>query len=148
MTISPQSNPSDRLNVTPINGPYGGLYYSCTIGSWSAGDYTYVIRSTDSTGGSSSSMGTFTVASTINQAPSIGSVVVVEAAAAARDGVMKTNEKLVITWAATSLSGIASQTVLIDGATIAPIYGPYGGLYYSCPIGNWSAGAQLHDPLD
>jgi len=78
-----------------------------------------------------------------SKTPAVSSVVVAEASAA-RDGVLKTSEKLVITWGATSLARIASQTVLVDGAAIAPIAGPYGGLYYSCAIGNWSAGTHSY----
>jgi hypothetical protein len=133
----------DGVAIAPIYGPYGGLYYSCSIGSWAAGPHTYAIRSTDSTGFSSSSTGTFPVVAAAVTGPTISSVVIAEAIGP-RDGTFKTDEKLVITWAATSPNGIASQTMTVDGVAIAPIYGPYGGLYYSCTIENWSAGTHTY----
>jgi hypothetical protein len=51
----------DGVAIAPIYGPYGGLYYSCTIGNWSAGAHAYTIRSTDSHGISSDLTGTFNV---------------------------------------------------------------------------------------
>ena len=78
-------------------------------------------------------------------APDVGSVVVAEAGTV-KNGILESNEPLKITWAASSHYGIASQTMTVDGRTIAPINGPYSGLYYSCPIGTWSARQpHLHD---
>ena len=51
----------DGRSVTPIYGPYGGLYYSCMIGAWSAGTHTYVITTSNSAGFTANSSGTFTV---------------------------------------------------------------------------------------
>ena len=80
--------------------------------------------------------------------PTIASVVVAEAGST-KNGVLESNEALKITWAASSPNGIASQTMTVDGQAIAPINGPYGGLYYSCPIGTL-VGRQphLHDHDD
>ena len=61
-----------------------------------------------------------------------------------KNGKLESNETLKITWAASSRYGIASQTMTVDGKAIAPINGPYGGLYYSCPIGTWSAGSHTY----
>lgn len=51
----------DGRTVTPINGPYGSLYYSCAIGAWSVGTHTYVITAGNSAGFTANSSGTFTV---------------------------------------------------------------------------------------
>ncbi len=74
--------------------------------------------------------------------PTITSVVAAEATP--QNGILESNEKLVITWAATSTLGIASQTMTVDGKTISPINDPYGGLNYSCPIGIWSTGSHTY----
>jgi hypothetical protein len=129
----------DGSLVTPIYGPYSGLYYSSLIGTRGVGDHSYKITSTDSTGATSTSSGTFTVVAA--PGPTISSVVVAEATAP-RDGTLDTTEKLVITWAATSPLRIASQTLTVDGSAVAPIKGPYSGLYYSCQIGTWTAGSH------
>ena len=58
--ITAQSVTVDGTPITPIGGPYGGLYYRCVIGMRSAGTHTYVISATDAAG-TFSSTGTFTV---------------------------------------------------------------------------------------
>ena len=141
--IISQTMTVDGRAIAPINGPYGGMYYSCPIGMWSAGNHTYVIMATGSNGVSFSDAGTFTVAAAAATPPSISSVVVAEAAAA-KNGILEASEPLKITWAASSSAGIAAQTMTVDGRAIAPIDGPYGGLYYSCPIGAWSAGTHTY----
>ncbi len=124
-----------------INGPYSSLYYSCQIGSWGAGTYNYTITSIDTKGVSSSVSGSFTLVDPLP--PSISSIVVVEADGP-RNGSLASDETLVITWAATSSRGVVSQSMTVDGITLAPINGPYGGLYYSCRIGNWAAGDHTY----
>ncbi len=141
--IASQTMTVNGRAIAPINGPYGGLYYSCSIGTWSAGDHAYVITATDSKGVSFSSSGTFSVAASAANPPSIASIVVAEAAAP-KNGILESSDLLKITWAASGLNGIASQTLTVDGRAIAPIAGPYGGLYYSCPIGAWSAGTHAY----
>ncbi len=141
--IASQNVMIDGRRITTINGPYGHLYYSCSIGAWSAGTHFYSITATNASGFSSTSSGTFSVAASAITPITIGSVVVAEAAAP-RDGVLGSTEALVITWAASASNRIASQAVTIDGRTVSPVYGPYGGLYYSCPIGAWSAGSHAY----
>ena len=86
---------------------------------------------------------TVTVTAQDNNRPvTIASIVVAEAAW--KNGILESNEPLKITWAASSPYHITSQTMTIDGQPIAPINGPYGGLYYSCPIGTWSAGNHTY----
>ena len=139
--INSQTVTIDGQPVTTINGPYGGLYYSCSIGTWSAGSHTYVIQAKNAKGLGYSTSGTFSVADVSTQSP-IASVVVAEATRT--NGKLESNEPLRITWAASIASGIDSQTVTVDGHPIAPINGPYSKLYYSCPIGTWSAGSHTY----
>jgi hypothetical protein len=141
--IASQSLTVDGRRIATINGPYGHLYYSCSIGAWSAGSHSYAITATNASGFSSTNSGTFSVAASASTPVTIGSIVVAEAAVP-RDGTLDSTESLVITWAASSSSKIASQAVTIDGRTVSTIYGPYGGLYYSSPIGAWSAGSHYY----
>ena len=139
--IVAQSVQIDGSYYGPIRGPYGGMFYSDSIGTQGVGTHSYTITTTDSLGASSTSSGTFTV---VAPAPPVISHVVVGEATALRNGSLESDEKLVITWAATSSLGIASQTVTIDGTAIKPINGPYGGLFYSCQIGTWTAGSHTY----
>jgi hypothetical protein len=139
--IASQSVTVDGKTITAISGPFSSLYYSCTIGVWAAGSHAYTIKSTDTKGASSTSSGTFTV---VNPPPPTISGVVVAEAAAPKNGTFESNEKLKITWAATSGSGIASQSVTVDGKSITAISGPFSGLYYSCTIGIWAAGSHAY----
>jgi cyclophilin family peptidyl-prolyl cis-trans isomerase len=138
--IVSQTMTVDGRNIVPINGPYSGLYYLCSIGSWSAGTHSYAIHATDAKGNTANSTGTFTVV-----APPTGvySVVVAEAGTV-KNGILESNEPLKITWAASAVTAIASQTITVDSGTITPINGPYSGLYYSCPIGTWAAGTHTY----
>jgi cyclophilin family peptidyl-prolyl cis-trans isomerase len=133
-----QSMTVDGKAIAPINGPYSGLYYSCPIGTWSAGSHTYTIRSVDLRGVSSTRSGTFDVAA--GAGPYVYSVVPAEAVRS--NGILESGEPLKITWGASCPTGIASQTMTLDGGAVAQINGPYGGLYYSCPIGTLSAGVH------
>ena len=143
--IASQSVTVDGRRFTTVGGPYGHNY-SCSIGAWSAGTHDYSITATNASGFSSTYSGSFSVTDPIPSATppvTIGSVVVAEAAAP-KNGILESTEMLVITWAASSPYKIASQAMTIDGRTVSPIYGPYGGLYYSCPIGAWSAGTHTY----
>ena len=117
------------------------MYYSSQIGIRIAGTHTYKITVTDANGNTSSYAGTFAVVAAAG--PSISSVVVAEAAGP-RNGIFQSDEPLVVTWAATSPLRIVSQTLTIDGTLIAPIAGPYSGMFYSCPIGTWAAGSHRY----
>ena len=70
--------------------------------------------------------------------------VVVTDAGAVRNGILQTNEPIEITWAASSHYHVASQTMSVDGRTIAPINGPYSGLYYYCIVGTLDAGSHTY----
>ena len=141
--VASQTMTVDGRTIKPINGPYSGLYYSCPIGKWSAGNHAYVITATDSKGGTSSDSGTFTVAASAATPPSISSVVVAEATPP-MNGTLDSSEPLVITWAASSSNGIASQTMTVDDRAITPINGPYSSQFYSCHIGAWSPGTHAY----
>jgi hypothetical protein len=75
------------------------------------------------------------------RSPAINRVGVAEAAGR-RNGRLETDEKLVITWAASSTSRIVSQGLTIDGHAYGHISGPYNGIYYSCSIGRLGAGVH------
>ena len=99
-------------------------------------DETFYVNLSNPTNATLSSVtGTGTI---VNDDLSISSVVVAEATAT--NGILESNENLVITWQITSAYSLASQTVTVDGNTIAPINGPYSSVYYSCTIGKWAAG--------
>ena len=138
--IASQTVQIDGATVTPISRPYGGLYYSCQIGKRGLGIHWYKITVTDKQKHTSSASGTFSVVP--NPPPSVSSVIVCEAVP--QDHVLESNESLKITWAATSSLRITAETVTVDGTTITAIGGPYGGLYYRCIIGMWSAGAHSY----
>jgi cyclophilin family peptidyl-prolyl cis-trans isomerase len=133
----------DGRTISGIGGPYSKLYYSCTIGTWSAGTHAYVITAVDKTGASFSQSGTIDVTlATPPTPPSVFSPAVGEADKP-KNGVFESNERLVITWGATSQNRIASQSVTVDGRAIAAtVSGPFAKQYYSCPIGAWSAGTH------
>ena len=144
--IVSQSVQIDDGSMAPIHGPYGGLYYSCSIGTRAAGTHTYTITSTDATGGQSTSTGSFTVVSP--DPPTISSVVVGEAAAP-RNGILETNENLVITWAATSSLGVGSQHVSVDGYGNRADQGPFGGRVLFLPDWNLGGGRPyVYDYID
>ena len=140
--IVSQTMTLDGRTIAPINGPYSGLYYLCSIGTIGAGTHTYTIRSTDLRGISTTETGTFNVTAVGPLA--ITSVVVAEASTP-KNGILDPKDSLKITWAASSGAGkIVSQTMTVDGRAIAPINGPYSGLYYLCPIGSWPAGTHSY----
>jgi hypothetical protein len=141
--VASQTMTVDGRSITPIHGPYGGLYYSCPIGKWSAGDHAYVITATDAKGGVFSDSGTFTVAASAATPPSIASIAVAEAGTS-RNGTLDSSEPLLITWAASGSDGIASQAVTVDDRAITPINGPFSSQFYSCHIGAWSPGTHAY----
>jgi C1A family cysteine protease len=144
--VARQTVTVDGRAISAINGPYSGIYYSCSIGTWAAGDHTYTISTTDGSGRISSATGTFTVMAATVTGPTVGSVVVAEAAAP-KNGILESNESLIVTWAATSANGIARQTVTIDGRVFSAINGPYSGRYFLCSIGKWAAGSHTYTVL-
>jgi hypothetical protein len=85
---------------------------------------------------------TFTITNHPNyRSPAINRVGVAEATGR-RNGRLETDEKLVVTWAASSTSRIVSQSITIDGRAYGHIRGPYNGVYYSCSIGKLGAGVH------
>jgi hypothetical protein len=141
--VASQTMTVDGRTITPINGPYGGSFYSCPIGKWSAGDHAFVITATDAKGGVFSDSGTFTVAASAATPPSISSVAVAEVTAS-RNGTLDSSEPLVITWAASNSDGIASQAMTVDDRAITPISGPFSSQFYSSHIGAWSPGTHTY----
>ena len=132
----------DGRSVTPISRPGKNSRYSCSIGAWSAGTHTYTITATDARKISSTVSGTFDVAAATAMPLTIANVAVAEASPPV-NGILESNEMLVITWSASGSPRLASQTMTIDGRAVAPAKGSSGGRY-SCPIGAWSAGTHAY----
>ena len=131
----------DEITVGPIYGPYG-VYYADVFGPLAAGSHTVSIQTTDAKGVSSYYSSTFDVLAVQGDAPTIADVVVAEADPP-RNGILKSNEKLVISWNLTDADGIASKSLSVDGNAVAPIYGPYGSAY--CGVfGPLAAGSHTY----
>jgi hypothetical protein len=137
----------DGVNVSQIYGPYpasSGVNYAGVFDTLSVGSHTYVITATDKLGYSSQSTVTFHVAA--NAGPTIGSVVVVEATGP-RDGVLTTDESLLMTWSAVDPDGVASATIQVDGKNVTPVWGPYAtasGANFASVPGTLSAGNHTY----
>ena len=87
---------------------------------------------------------TMVVSGSVSTTFTIKDVVVAEAGPL-RNGKLEANEPLVITWAAASQTGsVTTQVLTIDGQVFSAIHGPYGGLYYYCPIGVIAAGQHTY----
>jgi hypothetical protein len=138
--LASQAVTIDGRKVTTISGPFSGLYYSCSLGKLGAGSHTYVIKATDSAGIASSVTGTFTVVAVAG--PVISKVAIAEAVS--QNSIVESGESLKMTWSTTSTKGISSQTVSIDGKPISRYSGPFSGQYYSCNIGQLSAGKHVY----
>jgi hypothetical protein len=124
----------DGRLIAPINGPYGGVYYSCPIGTWAVGSHSYTIQAADSKGISSTSTGTFTVVDPPDSAPTIGQVVV-------------SQTKGKISWNVVDPDGVASSTLQLDGALVSNVAGPFAaasGVNFSAPLGQLSAGSHAY----
>ena len=90
----------DGNAVTPVYGPYGGVYYAAVCGPLAAGSHALAIQATDSKGVSSTYNGSFDVIAVSVAPPEISSVVIAESDAP-KNGKLESNEKLVVTWGAT-----------------------------------------------
>ena len=139
--IASQTLTVDGRAISPINGPYSGLYFSCTIGNWVAGSHSYTVHSVDAKGVASNSSGTFTVTAATNAGPTISGVVVASA-------------KGKITWNAQDPDGVASSSLTVNG-TAAKVYGPYAassgvnysGVFGTLPAGNYNYTIKTTDKL-
>jgi hypothetical protein len=132
-SLASQTVTVDGRTITPINGPYSSVYYSCTIGTWAVGDHSYAIQATDSKGVSGSSTGTFTVVAPPNPDPVIGQVVVSQA-------------KGRISWNVVDAAGVAGSAITIDGKSVG-VSGPYtasSGVNYSALLGALAAGSHSY----
>ncbi|MEN6459328.1 MAG: hypothetical protein ABFC63_10400 [Thermoguttaceae bacterium] len=128
----------DGSSVSKVYGPYtatSGVNYSASFGTLSAGSHTYVITAKDTLGNTSTSTGTFTVASAAtNAGPTISSVVVSPA-------------RGIVSWNALDSNGVASASVTVDGSSVSKVYGPYtatSGVNYSASFGTLSAGSHSY----
>jgi hypothetical protein len=138
--LAAQSVTIDGRRVAKISGPFSGIYYSASLGQLAAGTHTYVITATDSAGVSSRVTGTFKVNAIAG--PVISKVVIAEAVQ--QNSIVETGESLKMTWSTTTSKGVSWQTVAIDGKQILRYAGPFGGQYYSCNIGQLSAGKHVY----
>jgi hypothetical protein len=130
----------DGGKFTKMGGFYGGPNYSCTIGKLALGDHKYVIKAVDTKGMSYVSSGTFTVAAPAP--PVIVDKGVVEAAAP-KNNILESNEKLKLNWTASSQYAIAAQTVKVDGKAIAAVINKTSS-GYNCVIGPLSIGPHKY----
>ena len=126
--IASKSLTVDGQAVSTIYGPYG-VNYAGVFGPLAAGTHAYTIEVTDTNGIASIHNGTFNVIAAAADPPQIGNVVVAETAISSRDGLLNTEETLVLTWTLTDADGIASKSLSVDGMSVATIYGPYGNAY-------------------
>jgi subtilase family serine protease len=132
-SLASQTLTVDGKGLAPINGPYSGSNYSCTIGTWPAGSHTYAIQTTDSKGVISSATGTFNVVAPPSSGPTIGQATVSQA-------------KGRISWNVVDPDGVASSTIVIDGKASA-VSGPFtaaSGVNFSAPLGLLAAGSHAY----
>ena len=138
----------DGKTVAAIGGPDARGCCFSVLGQLSAGSHSYTIQLTDANGVSLTDSGTFAVADADSSGPQIGNVVVAEAAGLPRDGLLTSDETLVISWTLTDTDGIAAKSLSVDGANVSPIYRPLRQRILR-PIGAIDAGnASLHHPGD
>ncbi|MBU4273405.1 MAG: hypothetical protein KKA28_16220, partial [Planctomycetes bacterium] len=140
--IASKSLTVDGQAVSTVYGPYG-VNYAGVFGPLTGGTHAYTIEVTDANGIASTHNGTFNVIAAASVAPQIGNVVVAETANLARDGLLNTEETLVLTWTLTDADGIASKSLAVDGNAVATIYGPYGNAYAGL-LGQLTAGTHAY----
>jgi hypothetical protein len=126
----------DGKRITPI-GHTGGSSYACPIGKRSAGDHVLVITTTDRKGVNSRYVGTLSVATTLAAGVS----------ARSKNGVLDSNERLVLAWTTAGQKRIASQPITVDSRLVSSISGPTRDSRRSCPIGARSDGIHRVDVL-
>ena len=153
-SITQDSLTIDGRAITGITGPAASpvlntYYCGSVIGSFAVGDHSYTIQVTDSTGKSASYNSTFTV---YPSALTISGVVVAEANPP-KNGILESDEQLVITWATSgpvpyTTSGV-NPTLTVNGRVVAFKFGPFGPydgyMYYSgAVIGPLAAGTHTY----
>ncbi len=136
--IASQTVKVDGTAVGTATAGSGSAYY-CSVGSWALGDHTVVVTTTDALGVSTSANYTFTVVPSTVTAPVVAGLAVGESGSSNKNGKLEPTDSLTLTWAAESASGIASQTVTIDGKAITPVKAASSPYFY-CSIGTWSVG--------
>jgi hypothetical protein len=153
-SITQDSLTIDGRAITDITGPAASpvlntYYCGAVIGSFAVGDHNYTIQVTDSTGKSASYNSTFTV---YPSALTISGVVVAEANPP-KNGILESDEQLVITWATSgpdpyTTAGV-NPTLTVDGRVVTFKFGPFGPydgyMYYSgAVIGPLAAGTHTY----
>jgi hypothetical protein len=127
--IASQTLTIDGRTITPIKGPYSGLYYSCAIGKYSAGSHSYTIKATDRKGVSSRTSGTFVVgASSLAIAPSSApneqaeTITEAQLAATVAEAVRRFEQQLGVQ-AETLMAGLNVQVANLPSGTLGETLG-------------------------
>ena len=87
-----------------------------------------------------------TTSSSTSSLPSITGFVVAETSAQ-RDGTLKSDESLVISWNVADLDGVASTKLAVDGKPISTVYGPYAaasGFNFASILGTLTSGIHSY----
>ncbi len=141
--IAARSLEIDGQTVAAVGGPNADGNCYGVFGPLAARSHVYSIKVTDNNGIASTHNGIFNVIAAASVAPQIGDIVVAETANLARDGLLNTEETLVLTWTLTDADGIASKSLSVDGISVATIYGPYGNAYAG-RLGQLAAGTHAY----
>ncbi len=117
----------------PVTDPSGGVDFSGTFGTLSAGPHTYVITVFDKAGAAAQSTAVF-------QAPAVGPTI---------SNVVVVTAQGLMSWNVQASAGVAVSTLSVDGSQVTKIFGPVadpsGGVNFSGTFGALSAGT--HDYL-
>ena len=118
----------DDHEVKTLYGPYAAktanmCYCSGVLDALNVGTHSYTIEVADAQGHTANYTGTFEV---VTGGIGISRVVVAEHDLA-RDGVLKSDEPLVLSWAITGDNPLATKSLTVDGNKVETLYGPYAG---------------------
>ena len=94
-------------------------YWGRMFGPLGAGTHNYTIQVTDSAGKSTSYSSSFTV-----QLAAISLSGVVVAEATPQNGILESNEQLVITWAVTDVNPLTSESLTVHSTAVPNLFGP------------------------
>jgi hypothetical protein len=134
-------NKTIAVKITRVSGNT----YTAVIGKFAVGTHKYTLTSTDSKGTPSTVAGSFSVIAPIQ--PTVTNVSLVEAGTP-KNVKFESNERLTLSWNASSQYAIASHTIKVDGKTVkATVNHPKGTTQYNCTIGPFSVGVHAYSIL-